>query len=397
MKGETMRKRTIIAATAGAVLLAGLLATAGTAVTRSSRVTVTCGQVLTTSVKLASNLVGCSASGLVVGANGITVDLDGHTVSGTNAAKSEGIANDGHANVKIVNGTVSGFSAYGVALRHAPRSTVRKLTIRRIGAGTKKGVAAAGILVDHSPGSAVVQSVVTNHVHAYQSDGIDVLSSSGVRVQGSRLAQNAWNGLVLIQSPRSTVVANRLDANANNGMEANVGSDSILVSGNRAAGNRAWGIVVGAVRKARVVRNTVSANRREGLFFFDLVSGVIQGNVATGNANGIALMGGQHGSRLNQLVGNRATANKGAGIWVTGDNDESPARGNILSGNTASGNGRPGGIVVEGAAPANKLRGNTANSNAGYGISAIGGTIDAGGNRAHGNRRAPQCVGVACA
>lgn len=43
------------------------------------------------------------------------------------------------------------------------------------------------------------------------------------------------------------------------------------------------------------------------------------------------------------------------------------------------------------------LLGNLANHNGDLGISAMPGTIDAGGNRAHGNGNPAQCVGVVCA
>ena len=53
----------------------------------------------------------CPMNGLVVGANGITIDLNGHTIDGTNARTpgTGGIANDGHSNVTIENGTISDF------------------------------------------------------------------------------------------------------------------------------------------------------------------------------------------------------------------------------------------------------------------------------------------------
>jgi parallel beta-helix repeat protein len=362
-----MRTRRIITSTIAGLLVAGSIAAAGSALTNARRAVVTCGQTLTASVKLTSDLVGCPGTGLVVGAGGITVDLNGHTISGTNAAKSEGVAVDGHANVRVANGTVRGFRLNGIALRHASRSSVGNLTIREIGAGTKEGEAAAGILVDHSPGSTVVESVVTNHVHAYQSDGVDVLFSSGVRIQQNRLAQNAWNGLVVVKSPRSSVVGNRLDDNGNNGMEANGASDFVLVSNNHAGGNRNWGLVVGALRQARVLRNTVATNGKDGLLMFDLASSVIQGNQATTNANGIVLDGGQHGSKLNRLLGNVAMKNRGEGI------------------------------VLSGAVRRNTLARNAANANSGRGIDAAAGSIDGGGNRARGNRHAPQCIGVVCA
>jgi parallel beta-helix repeat protein len=363
----------------------------------SGAATPACGDTITTSVRLTSDLVGCGAAGLIVGASGITVDLGGHTLGGTNLPNSVGISNTGHANVKIVNGTISGFHTDGVAIHHASGNRLNKVTIRGIGSGGKNNDADAGVLLDHSPGAVVTDTIVANSVHAFQSDGIDVLFSAGALIQGNHLSQNNWDGLVLIQSPRSRVVGNELDANGNNGMEANAGSDFISVSGNRADRNKNWGIVVGAVGHARVLGNTATGNGQDGLSFFDLASSTIQGNHATANGVGINLHGGQHGSKLNQVLGNTVTKNKHAGIVVSGDGAKSPADANVVSGNTASGNGSDGGIVVVRPAHGNTLRNNTATGNAGHGIDAVTGTIDGGGNHARGNRSAPQCVGVACA
>ena len=92
-------------------------------------------------------------------------------------------------------------------------------------------------------------------------------------------------------------------------------------------------------------------NGRDGLLFFDLKSSRIQGNRASGNAAGMSLAGGQHGSKLNQVLGNTVTKNKEAGIWVNGENAKAPANQNVLSGNSATRNGKPGGIVVGSRAP----------------------------------------------
>src|SRR3954470_9606689 len=43
---------------------------------------VSCGQTLTHSVKLANDLTNCPSNGLVVGADDVTVDLNGHTIDG---------------------------------------------------------------------------------------------------------------------------------------------------------------------------------------------------------------------------------------------------------------------------------------------------------------------------
>ena len=49
---------------------------------------VSCGEVIKQSVKLTSNL-DCKTDGLIIGADGITVDLNGHTIKGPGVATSK--------------------------------------------------------------------------------------------------------------------------------------------------------------------------------------------------------------------------------------------------------------------------------------------------------------------
>ena len=81
----------LIALAAGGCLCLG----AGTA--SAGTPAIACGATLTKSTTLTADLLSCPGTALVIGADGITVNLAGHTISGTNAKGSEGIANDGHA------------------------------------------------------------------------------------------------------------------------------------------------------------------------------------------------------------------------------------------------------------------------------------------------------------
>ena len=74
---------------------------------------VACGQILTQSTRLTNDLVDCGGHGLIVGAPGITIDLDGHVVDGLGL--DAGILNNGHDDVTITNGLVTQF-LYGVQL-----------------------------------------------------------------------------------------------------------------------------------------------------------------------------------------------------------------------------------------------------------------------------------------
>jgi large repetitive protein len=368
---------------------------------------VSCGQTLTKSTTLTNDLVDCSGNGLLVGADNVTIDLNGHTIDGTNSRKpgTAAIETKGQrANVTIVNGTVSDFYFDGVALS-GRGDVVRKLTVRNIGVGCRQGDICAGITLMNCRGCTVADSVVSNAVHAFRVNGISVYGSPGAHVERNRVQRNAGEGIEMFQSPAGRIVGNTVEQNKGDGIQVNSGSDSTWVTGNEARGNRNAGIAVGASRKAHVLGNKVSGNGDVGLLLFDLDDSVARGNRARGNGTGIVLyagqagvaqFGGKHGARRDQLVANIASRNVRAGIRVRGDGGKDRADYNVLSRNTANTNGRDGGIVLEGSATRNKLRGNTANANAGHGITAIHGTIDAGGNRARGNRRRPQCVGLRC-
>lgn len=372
-----------------------------------ARTTVTCGQRLTQSTTLANDLVDCAGNGLVVAANGITIDLAGHTIDGTNARRpgTGGIMNTRHKNVTVENGTITDFYFTAAGVQGAGGNVLRKLTIRNIGAGCKRGDVCAGIFLTNAPRTRIVGSVISNDVRAFQVNGIDVYSSPAADVERNRIERNAGEGLAMFQSPNSRVSGNHFEANKGNGLDVNGTSDVVRVSANTSRGNGNAGIAVGANRGARVLGNTVSSNRDVGLLLFNLEDSVARGNKASDNGNGIVLYGGQagvagwagkHGARHNRLLGNTAEGNSRAGIWVRGDSRRESVDRNLLVGNVANRNGSKGGILVAGSAKGNRLRRNTANENAGRGIVVVRGTIDGGGNRARDNRRKPQCVRVRC-
>ena len=74
---------------------------------------IACGQVLKASTTITNSLAGCSGDGLVVGAGGIDVNLNGQTIAGTGLGA--GVRNNGHDDVTIRNGALLNFD-YGVVL-----------------------------------------------------------------------------------------------------------------------------------------------------------------------------------------------------------------------------------------------------------------------------------------
>src|SRR3954451_6113935 len=80
---------------------------AGAGATRSRPVA--CGDTITASVKLDHDLTDCPNNGIVIGADGITLDLNGHTIDGDDALQDceprvpcdLGVLNSGHRAVTI--------------------------------------------------------------------------------------------------------------------------------------------------------------------------------------------------------------------------------------------------------------------------------------------------------
>jgi parallel beta-helix repeat protein len=359
----------------------------------------------------------------VIGADNIALDLAGHSISGVNASRSEGIADDGHGGITVKNGTISNFFLNGIALRRAPGSVVSHMTIRKIGAGGVAGEASAGVLVEKSPRTSVSNSTVSNDVSAFQSDGVDVLQSAGAVISGNRLTRNAWDGMFVFLSSRARVVGNTLDGNQNQGVEVNSGFDHVLLLGNDAAHNVSNGLVVGAISDAHVWRNRLTGNGGSGLFMFDLLNSSIILNRAHENGVGIDLEGGQHGSTGDLVMSNDTSRNGFVGLlvadgsnnnFVVGDlsnaNQGSPGNGggivllsvtgNVVRGDVANFNLSVGIGVFEGTpgdSTGNVVTDNVANSNHAHGIEVVTGTIDGGGNIAHHNTPPPNCLGVVCA
>src|SRR6185503_5706024 len=58
---------------------------------------VACGDVITKDTRLDSDLIDCSGPGIVIGADGIALDLDGHTIDGLGGGYPEDFCSVGIA------------------------------------------------------------------------------------------------------------------------------------------------------------------------------------------------------------------------------------------------------------------------------------------------------------
>ena len=299
-------------------------------------VNVDCDDTITADLHLSGNL-DCIATGgrhgPAVGADGIDIDLAGHTVRGTGFA----LENNGFDDVTIHHGTLF---AFGDALRltGASRNLIRFVSAGRLddlfGPSTGTGLDIQGGEANEVRHSTLAGS--SAGLFATTSPGLIVADSSAASGSGSRGAGVA----ISLQSDLARVVRNGFSA----------------------------GVAVGGSNN-RIVDNDVQA------FGFGI-------DVSTGSDN---------------LLARNNVHDTGVLVWMTDAGDgiivRAAAAGTRLRGNVATSNFDDG---IDVLSATTKLRDNRADDNEDFGIDAVTGVTDLGGNTASGNGNPLQCQNVFC-
>jgi parallel beta-helix repeat protein len=319
--------------------VAGFLALSGSPASASH---LSCGDEITADTTLDSDLLDCPNNGIVIGADDITLDLNGHRIDGddelvNNCPVGEfcdiGLLNDGHDGVIVRDGSVREF-AFGVLLVSARHNRVVDITVSRSD-GT-------GIILFRASRNRVIRN--TARANGFQFD------------QG---------GIALNRSHHNLVKRNVMRHNDDLGlfMEA---SDENRIAHNRSRGHREGGMIIEGDRN--VISRNHSSNEGGGI----LITLVTDDGRALGNV----------------VRRNHVRAARASGIAV-----DSAPRGTVLSRNHVFGAGRSGIIV---GSRSTTLTRNEARRNGDLGIKAVVGVTDGGGNRASGNGDPRQCTNVSC-
>jgi parallel beta-helix repeat protein len=357
-----------------------------------------CGQTITKSTKLRQDLVNCPANGLVIGADDITLDLNGHTIDGDGVLGCEelyacdfGVDNAGHRGVTIKGGSIREF-ATAVVMVGGSQNRLRRLSSSHNVLG--------GLLLIESPGTRIEQNSISANGLTTDQAGLIVFDSSAVEIEGNSVRDNGDIGMFLVGLSDSRVERNSISGNP----EAGIILDG---SGNEVSRNRLSqngdGIAVGGDGNSIALNLIVDA--------FTCEDG--------GCGGGIAVEAGAD----NLVTGNGIARAAREGIRVNSFDPEAPVNGTVIRGNVVRKAGVDGfAIATEPSAPGvvsntllerniaigsgddgidvdstdTSLRRNTADGNGDLGIEAVAGVTDLGGNRANGNGNPLECLNVFC-
>ncbi|HEX6025707.1 MAG TPA: right-handed parallel beta-helix repeat-containing protein [Solirubrobacter sp.] len=313
---------------------------------------VACGATITSDTKLRADLTNCPADGLVIGRDGITLDLGRRTIDGTGAEGSTGIRLNGRRNVKVKNGTVQEFGV-GIALDASDGNRVEDVTVRN----------SAGRGINALNGSD--RNVFSDLRSTGNLTGIAITASTGNVVRSSALTRSEFTGVLLFGATHTRVEGNRVAGNIANGIAVVEGSSDNAVLANAVEGSDT-GLIVDSSRRNLLSLNTV-----------------------TGAGDGVLVAAG-----ANTVTGNLVERSVGGCEGCSGFGIGILSGANLVTLNAVHRNATDG---INVAAPGTTVALNLATRNGDLGIEAVKGVRDGGGNRASRNGNSAQCLGVRCA
>ena len=305
-----------------------------------ARAAVECGDTITQDRKLKKNLIDCPATGLIIGAPNVTVDLNGHRLDGVGDSNGGILNSAGHDNV-VIKGSGGRITAFG-----------------------------RGVEMNGTAGSRIRGVKFSNNDSSTSAIGIFLNNSTGVVVRGNRITEmkqvNAA-GIVLQGTHETDLIGNEITSiagGASLGIRLSLGSTDNLIDSNvvRGVGSRA--ILIVDSDGNRILRNRVIRGRDRGV---EITEGsddtLIKRNILIRNEDGVLVPASMVGNGT-RIIRNVARRSEEDGIEVD---------------------------IADAAIGRNLVV-----NNADWGIEAEPGVTDLGGNRAAGNGEGPQCLNVAC-
>lgn len=88
-----------------------------------------CGASVTEDTRLVADITGCELGGVTIDADNVTLDLNGHAITGTGVLGWSGIEVGGHDGVTILNGTVAGFGGGGIVFWESDGNRLEGVTV----------------------------------------------------------------------------------------------------------------------------------------------------------------------------------------------------------------------------------------------------------------------------
>jgi parallel beta-helix repeat protein len=226
----------------------------------SSNGLVSCGQIVSGEVELTNDLNCNSGDGLIVGAPGTHINLNGYKITASDDAASQGLSMDydGSSGILVANadgviisglGEISGFDR-GVTFMGSSDGQLTDVQVANNG---------IGVLVSGSTGTELSRNTITNNGIAAILD-----SSNGGAVAFNQVVANEDQGILLLGADQNVVAANNMFGNGQYGIYLDIMSNENTIDYNTAFGHEDADINNADGQPTNVNQNSFGGNNNCG-------------------------------------------------------------------------------------------------------------------------------------
>jgi len=311
-----------------------------------------CGGTITTDTTLDDNLSCTTTSGLIIGADDITLDLNGFTLTGVACSSCHGIRNLGFDEVTIKNGAIIGFEQ---GIRGVGVSEFELKDLSFFGQTSSHAIDildSDSVKIKDSFFSMPPPTLIPAFIgspEAIRLESVDSVEVKGVTVVGGFIGVNfacgscdgtepKTNGKVeksiFVRTFLGVLVANSDDATIKNNIMADgvkspspiglidakgisIGGFGVAITGTKIKNNEIFGNDGLGIRAIdgddlKIEKNFVHSNTSDGILLVDGDDSKLTKNIVTNNGgDGISLTSGSTG---NKIKDNRADDNTGTDL-----------------------------------------------------------------------------------
>ncbi|GAA5161620.1 right-handed parallel beta-helix repeat-containing protein [Ornithinimicrobium tianjinense] len=284
----SLRVRPLAAAAGGAALLLSGLALPAQADALS------CGDVVMSSTVLTTDLTCASGHGLVIGADGVVLDLGGHSITGPGAygaGAGAGVWIHQRTGVTVMNGEIAHF-ATAVEVQQSSTVLVSEVRAHHNDRGINLGTGGGHVLE---------KNVITDNGR----DAVRIAGSADVRVSKNVVERNVFGIGVANGAVRTIVEKNVVSGSGPWGVALFEDANDTVLDKNVVTSSRGDGIQVQwQTQRTMLTKNETSGNGDDGIDV-DSTSATLIKNLAVGNGDlGIEAIDGVTDGGANMAAGN---------------------------------------------------------------------------------------------
>jgi len=223
----------------------------------SASAQIACNDTISSSTNLTENLADCPGTGLTIGAENITLDCAGHSITG-DGSPGDGINNAGYDNVTVKNCIISGFnnvssSNYNAGIHYYNEANNGSIINNTANSNLE------GIFLNSSSGNNITDNIANDNVY----QGILLIGSNNNTITNN-IAINSTTGIYLGSTSGcsyNTITYNNISNSSQNGISLDTDSNDNIIENNKVsyssnAGIGLWSSSSNNIRLNQIYNNT---------------------------------------------------------------------------------------------------------------------------------------------